>query len=1704
MPDLMAHFGGPEAGDREWYHGTPDVRHWHAGRTGIHIGTREAAKQALEARIGAPAEGEWDGTREYGPTPLRSNWGGPQGSPGSGASYRAARAASEGGDPDIHLYARHGNGDKIADDARPHIFPVRLRGPMTNTPDTPHEDFKANGLMAGQLKRGRAKSGYFYRNVSEDEGSISAVVPSAAHLERLDEPKTAGLLAYFAAWHPGPQEDLLAHFAAVGDPAVPEAFANPYHGTERFGGNPEFSHTWFHGTRGSDPDLRPGRPLEDQRGGESGRGWPQPNKLLGTHFSPLHRVAHRFAKGVYPSRVGGGSPGVGSALVHARLHMRDPAHFPTEKHLNIAVARWADDNSPDWHNDKLNKDMAWQYSDTEGTHRDWHAEPHYDPTGSYEQNRGFHRLAEQAQRTLQWHPKLPQILHGFTDDLIRQGHHGITYGNEVEGPGQGGHDGEWDKEFADHTYQDVRHISAIATRPSQIETTHVEHIAPPQTEPEPHEVEHHPVEPRYWGKDENFEHGRHGYASELNEDKPMYDRVGAFHAGHGGAYPGHREHREARFWPKSEFDKEPDEPDERESEDWSQGWPGFPHEKKRKRVKETTAVLPGGDLSDMSSRQEGARVEWVRTDALMKHREWIHGPGFSRSPEGEQMAPRHTPEEWAANVQSVKDEGIRQPIHVNWDPKSNYAYLPEGNSRLAWAAEAGHEAVPVAGHRHSWIPDRRAYKLPGPSKGPEVKERHGNHIPADISPSEFLPEHYMHHPGQGTTASLAMPSEYGDDNTAPPEGEIHRGVSIWTAQYHPQVHQVIHDEAIPARERAAHLMQHLGPRLEKDKWGGGGVGKHWSTSEKTAQGFATHYEHSAEHPWHEFHQDPGVTRVVFHAAPPKASHMITSPRTKMQHDILPTTHGEREVPLRNRAPVTVTGVSWSVNAKDAPWTRHDFPQPIRVKASAPAYDGPYYHGTAARLSPGNLIEPGHKGHDVSSKEHVYLAASDSVARTFGGLAAVRNKAKTYSIYRVEPTGPVEPDPDGMGHRTRHPLRVITLHERGASPEDPNPWWNQPGTGKGYPRQAKIIDMASSSGDRHVTCARGHEHWGAYGAAGLLIRHKGEDGQHRYLLQKRSPYVNEPDTWSIPGGAIGKHESPEAGAWREAREEMGSIPRHVTHHHTVTSTDCGDWKYHTVVADAKEHFMPGGRGETQHETAGVGWHTAGEIEDLRDSGDLHPGFAKSWESVRRSRGPKTAAALYRQHVERIHPRDLLPYAQREAWRMQDPAGKRHISELAENIRQKGYKPSLHGGMSGDTHGYPPSFPITLVHDDENSWLWNGHHRTFALNQAGYDKPVPVLVKDFRTPKTAVLHPDTPDYAHGMQSGGSQVEWVRRERLRPYMEFHHDRETGQSTYLPTGHTFPDRYNRQRWDEMDSSVAEHGMHEPVLLEYNPWTRKMHIGEGHHRLESAERAGHEMVPVWGLKTSREHAHAKPVPGEPKVTPEHFAGGYFPSSFKPSDVLPASWMKSKQEAFDDEWRHPTAVITPGSLPPAQQHAFDTGDHREHSRQMFEVAKHPEPGTRVWRGEIRRNDEDPETAGSVGMHWSASPDPIITGWAPEGHKHVVWQGIVEHHDEQAFPRGHPIWSGRHQSFDHEAEVRFRPGASVKLEGAYVHEPKEYPGGLATSPGHLVPRIPERTHPDWKWHPLDRHITIRHSGHGASDYSELGILREAVADPAMVP
>jgi 8-oxo-dGTP diphosphatase len=156
----------------------------------------------------------------------------------------------------------------------------------------------------------------------------------------------------------------------------------------------------------------------------------------------------------------------------------------------------------------------------------------------------------------------------------------------------------------------------------------------------------------------------------------------------------------------------------------------------------------------------------------------------------------------------------------------------------------------------------------------------------------------------------------------------------------------------------------------------------------------------------------------------------------------------------------------------------------------------------------------------------------------------------------------------------------------------------------------IVD--SSSNDRHVVCDLGHRHWGAEGAAGLLLRHLDANGTFRYLLQHRARGTHQGGTWSTPGGALQPRENPVAGALREAAEELGldlaslavvdglQIARlHVE--------DCGGWRYTTVVADITEQIRPQ---PANWESDAYGWYTAEEVVGLA----LHPGFAKSWSKI----------------------------------------------------------------------------------------------------------------------------------------------------------------------------------------------------------------------------------------------------------------------------------------------------------------------------------------------------------------------------------------------------------------------------------------------------------------------------------------------------------
>ena len=106
---------------------------------------------------------------------------------------------------------------------------------------------------------------------------------------------------------------------------------------------------------------------------------------------------------------------------------------------------------------------------------------------------------------------------------------------------------------------------------------------------------------------------------------------------------------------------------------------------------------------------------------------------------------------------------------------------------------------------------------------------------------------------------------------------------------------------------------------------------------------------------------------------------------------------------------------------------------------------PFYHGTRADLKPGDLIVPGYSSNYGSRKRanFVYLSATLEAATWGAELAAGEGSDR---VYIVEPTGPIEDDPNltdkkfpgnpTKSYRTRDPLRVTgeVKEWQGHSPE----------------------------------------------------------------------------------------------------------------------------------------------------------------------------------------------------------------------------------------------------------------------------------------------------------------------------------------------------------------------------------------------------------------------------------------------------------------------------------------------------------------------------------------------------------------------------------------------------------------------------------------------------------------------------------------------
>lgn len=104
-------------------------------------------------------------------------------------------------------------------------------------------------------------------------------------------------------------------------------------------------------------------------------------------------------------------------------------------------------------------------------------------------------------------------------------------------------------------------------------------------------------------------------------------------------------------------------------------------------------------------------------------------------------------------------------------------------------------------------------------------------------------------------------------------------------------------------------------------------------------------------------------------------------------------------------------------------------------------DGPFYHGTKAKLAVGDLLTTGHLSHFEKGRalKHVYFSALLEPAIWGAELAmALSGLDGRGYIYIVEPTGPFEDDPNltnkkfpgnpTKSYRTSAPLKVMGLVE----------------------------------------------------------------------------------------------------------------------------------------------------------------------------------------------------------------------------------------------------------------------------------------------------------------------------------------------------------------------------------------------------------------------------------------------------------------------------------------------------------------------------------------------------------------------------------------------------------------------------------------------------------------------------------------------------
>ncbi len=146
-------------------------------------------------------------------------------------------------------------------------------------------------------------------------------------------------------------------------------------------------------------------------------------------------------------------------------------------------------------------------------------------------------------------------------------------------------------------------------------------------------------------------------------------------------------------------------------------------------------------------------------------------------------------------------------------------------------------------------------------------------------------------------------------------------------------------------------------------------------------------------------------------------------------------------------------------------------------------------------------------------------------------------------------------------------------------------------------------MLLGESEGFVSCECGRQHWGAHGAAGLLLT----DPRRGVLLQHRAGWTHHGSTWALPGGAVLPGETPAEAATREAEEET-TVPPEAVRVLSSSVEDHGTWCYTTVLATVRHEVEPRVANE---ESAALHWVLPDEVEAY----DLHRDFAAAWPTLR---------------------------------------------------------------------------------------------------------------------------------------------------------------------------------------------------------------------------------------------------------------------------------------------------------------------------------------------------------------------------------------------------------------------------------------------------------------------------------------------------------